>query len=85
VWQALKKLWHNVQPWAIIIVNNADLGTPNVGDTSSGSGPFNLQISCTEIPHTVACISISAILPWLLMLLIHEGSTAGEYVEEECA
>ncbi len=53
VLQKLKRMvaWHadghNVQPWAIIVVNNADLGTPIVGGTSSDGGPFNLQISCT--------------------------------------
>ncbi len=76
---------HHVQICATFVVNNADLKTSNVGDRSSDSDPFNpFKISSAESPCTVACISISAILPWLLMLLIPEGSSAGEYVEEEC-
>ncbi len=81
--------WHDdgdyVRVSATIVVNNADLGTLYVSDRSSDGGPCNLQISSAEFPCIVAaCVSISALLPSLLILLTQEGLTAGEHVEEEC-
>jgi len=46
--------------------------------------PSTCRSAVLYFPCTVACASISATLPSPLMLLILEGLTAGEYVEEEC-
>ncbi len=74
---------HKIPTWASIIVNNADLGTPTLVIEAQMVAPSTCRSALLYFPCNVACISMSAVLPWLLMSLTQEGVTAGKHVEEE--